>query len=84
MIEDELKPNFKVVDSVISDTLVKSFIKYEYNPKKAKSPLNNIIVYDLETSNKIRAVPYCSCIYKLNESFSKYHRDKLEQEYQNV
>ena len=34
VIEDELKPNFKVVDKVISDKHVKSFIKYEYNPKK--------------------------------------------------
>ena len=46
VIENELKPNFKVVDSVISDKHVKGFIKYEYNPKKVKSPLTNIVVYD--------------------------------------
>ena len=34
VIEKELKPNFKLVDNVISDKHVKSFIKYEYNPKK--------------------------------------------------
>ena len=61
----ELKDNFKVVDNVISDKHVKSFIKYDYKPKKRKSPLTNIVVYDLETFNKDRAVPYCSCIYKL-------------------
>ena len=33
VIENELKPNFKVVDNVVSDKHVKSFIKYEYNPK---------------------------------------------------
>ena len=38
----ELKDNFKVVDNVISDKHVKSFIKYEYNPEKIKSPLTNI------------------------------------------
>ena len=38
VIENELKPNFKVVDNVISDKHVKSFIKYEYNPKEVKSP----------------------------------------------
>ena len=43
--------------------------------KKVKSPLTNIVVYDLETFNKIRAVPYCSCIYKLNKISGKYHRD---------
>ena len=46
LIENELKPNFKVVDNVASDKHVKSFIKYEYNPKKFKSPLTNIVVYD--------------------------------------
>ena len=78
----ELKDNFKVVDNVISDKHVKGFIKYEYNPKKVKSPLTNIVVYDLETFNKIRAVPYCSCIYKLSKISGKYHRDISEQEYQ--
>ena len=82
VIEDELKPNFKVVDNVISDKHVKSFIKYEYSPKNVESPLTNIVVYDLETFNKIRAVPYCSCIYKLSKISGKYHRDISEQEYQ--
>ena len=45
----ELKPNFKVVDNVISDKHVESFIKYEYKPKKVQFPLTNIIVYDLDT-----------------------------------
>ena len=78
----ELKDNFKVVDNVISNKHVKSFIKYEYNPKKVKSPLTNIVVYDLENFNNIRAVPYCSCIYKLIKISGKYHRDISEQEYQ--
>ena len=60
----EIKDNFKVVDNVVSDKQGKSFIKYEYKPKKVKDPLTNIVVYDLETFNKIRAVPYCSCINK--------------------
>ena len=82
LIEDELKPKFKVGDNVIYDKHVKSFIKYEYNPKKVKSPLTNKVVYDLETFNKIRAVPYSSCIYKLSKISGKYHRDISEQEYQ--
>ena len=49
---------------------------------KVKSPLTNIVVYDLETFNKNRAVPYCSCIYKLSKLSGKYHRDISEQEYQ--
>ena len=39
-------------------------------------------MYDLETSNKIRVVPYCSCIYKLSKISGKYHRDISEKEYQ--
>ena len=36
-------------------------MRYEYKPKKLQSPLTNIVVYDLGTSNKIPVVPYCSC-----------------------
>ena len=43
----EINDNFKVVDNVISDKHVKSFIKYEYNPKKVKFSLTNIVLYDL-------------------------------------
>ena len=39
-------------------------------------------MYDLGTFNKIRAVPYCSCIYKLSKISGKFHRDISEQEYQ--
>ena len=35
VIEDELKPNFKVVDKDISDKDVKSSIKYDYKPKRS-------------------------------------------------
>ena len=49
---------------------------------KFQSPSTNMVVYDLETFNKIRAVPYCSCVYTLNKSSCKYHREISEQEYQ--
>ena len=78
VIENELKPNFKVVDNVISDKHVKSFIKYEYKPKKVQSPLTKIIVYDLETFNKVRTVSYCSCINKLGEISGKNHGNNSE------
>ena len=80
--KNELKPNFRVVDNVISDKHVKCFVKNEYNPKKVKSPLTKIVVYDLETFSKIRVVPYCNCIYKLSKISGKYQRDISEQEYQ--
>ena len=78
----ELRDNFKVLDNVISDKHVKSFIKYDYNHKKVKSPLTHIVVYDSETLNKIRAVPYCSCIYTLSKISGKYYRGISEQEFQ--
>ena len=49
--------------------------------KKVKSPLTNIVVYDLETFNKNKTVPYCGSIYKLSKISGKYHRDISEQEY---
>ena len=60
VIEVELKPNFKVVDKVISDKHVESYFIFEYKPQKVQSPLTYIIVYDLETFDKERAVPYAS------------------------
>ena len=57
VIKDELKPIFKVVDNVISDKHVTSFIKYDSKSKKVQSPPTKIVIYDLETFNKTR-VPY--------------------------
>ena len=50
-IKEELKPNVKVVDIVISDKDVKSFVEFEYNRKKVQFQLTNMIVYDLELFN---------------------------------
>ena len=60
----------------------KVFLNMNTNRKKIQSPLTYIVVYDLETFNKIRVVPYRSCIYKLGKSSGEYNRDKSEQEFQ--
>ena len=73
---------FKVIDIVISDKHVKSFDKNEYGPKKVQSQLTNYIVFDLETYNKCRAFPYCSCTYKLSNFSGRYNLDITEKEYQ--
>ena len=78
----ELKDNFKVVDNVISDKHVKSYIKYEYKPKKVQSQLTNMIVYDIETFSTIKCVPYANCIYRLSKISGKYYRDISDKEYQ--
>ena len=77
---EELKLNIKVLNNVISDEHVQSFVKHEYIPKKVQSSLTNMIIYDLETYNKDRAVPYCSCKYKLSKISGKYLRDITETE----
>ena len=59
---EELKYNFKVVDSGIFDKHVKNFVKSEHKPEKMQSRLTNNIVYRLETFNKDRAIPYCGGI----------------------
>ena len=71
----ELKDNFRVVDNVISDKHVKSFIKYEYKPKKVQSQLTNVVVYDIETFSTIKCIPYANCIYRLSKISGKYYRD---------
>ena len=78
----ELKDNFRVVDNVISDKHVESFIKYEYKPKKVQSQLTNMVVYDIETFSTIKCIPYANCIYRLSKISGKYYRDISEKEYQ--
>ena len=82
-IEDELEPNFKVVDNDISDKHDESFIKFEYRPKKVQSQLTNLIVYDIENFNTDRVVPYAVCLYRLSKISGKYNRDITEQGYEN-
>ena len=78
----ELKGNFKVVDNVISDKHVKTYIKYEYKPKKVQSQLTNMIVYDIETFSTIKCVPCANCIHRLSKISCKYYRDISEKECQ--
>ena len=58
----DLQVNFEVVDNVISDKNVERLIKYEYKPEKFEPHLTNMIVYDLETFNSIKCVPYSNSI----------------------
>ena len=62
----ELKQNSRIVDNVLYDKHVKSYVKHEYKPIKVQSPLTNVVLFDVETFNKSRAVPCSSCINKLD------------------
>ena len=61
---------------------VKVFFKYENKPEKVQSPVPKIVVYDIETFNKILVVPYCSCLYETSKNSGKYNSDVSEQENQ--
>ena len=39
-------------------------------------------MYDRETFNAIKCVPYANCIYKLCKNSGKYNQDILETDYQ--
>ena len=82
VIKDELKQNFEVVDNVISDKHVESFIKYENKHKRVQSQLTNMINYDIEPFNTNKCVPYSNCIYKLSRVSGKNYRHITEQEYE--
>ena len=41
-----------------------------------------MIVYDIETFNTIKCVPYANCIYRLSKISGKYYRDISVKEYQ--
>ena len=76
----ELKRNFKVVDTVISDKNDENFIKNDHKLKKVLSPLSNMVNYDVETFNTIKGVPYANCKYKLSKISGRYHWDIIEKE----
>ena len=78
----ELKENFRVVDNVISDKHVKSYIKYKKKPKKVQSQLTNMVVHDIETFNTIKYAPYATCMYRLSKLSGKFYRDISEKECQ--
>ena len=79
---EKLKPNFKIVDTYISDKHVKSFVKCEYKPKKVQTPLIIMLHYDLETCNTDRAVPYCSFMFQMTKINGEYNRDMTEKVYE--
>ena len=41
-----------------------------------------MVVYDKDTFNTIKCVPYSNCIYRLSKISGKYNRDISEKEYQ--
>ena len=65
----------------MSDKHVKSYFEYEYKPKDVQSQLTNMNVYDIDTFNNIKCVPYANCIYRLSKISGKYHRDISVKEY---
>ena len=77
-----LKPNAKVIDNVTSDKHVKSFIKNDYRTKKVESPINNIVVYDLEAFKKFELFLIGVVFIKLIKISGKNHQDKSKKEYQ--
>ena len=46
---EEVETTFKIFDNDLSAKIVRSFAKYELNPRKVQSQLTNNFVYDLET-----------------------------------
>ena len=60
---------------------MKSFIKYQYKLKKVQPQLTNMTVFDIETFNTDRAVPYAIGIYRLSKISGKYNRDGTQREY---
>ena len=41
-------------------------------PKKVQSQINNVCVYDIETYNKERAIPYAIGFYPVSKIVSKW------------
>ena len=62
--------------------MLKVILKMTTIRKKVMSSLNTMVVYDIETFNTDRTVPYANCIYRLKKLSGKYNRDISEKVYQ--
>ena len=60
-----MKLNFRVVDVVVSDEHVRSFIKYDFKTKKVKSQSSNVITDYLGTFSTDKCVLYSVGLYNL-------------------
>ena len=69
-----------MVDNYITEENVKSYFKYEFIANKIDSHLSNFIVYDLETHNTDRAIPYNMTFYRLSKIAGRYERDPTQDE----
>ena len=78
----ELEDNFQIVDIYITEENVESHFEYIYQPKKIQSHLTNFIVYDLETHNTDRAIPYVFCFHRISKLAGRYNRDLTHDEIQ--
>ena len=55
---EELEGNLKMVDKNITVEIVDSYFEYKYIPEKTESHLINFILYDIETDNGNKPIPY--------------------------
>ena len=77
---EELELNFKYVNNKVTDDNVTKFKEYKFNPNKVDSQLNNVLVYDIETYNKERAIPYAIGFYPVSKIVGKWNRDLTQTE----
>ena len=77
---EEVELNFKYINNKVTDANVNKFKEYKFDPKKIDSQLNNVLVYDIETYNKERAISYAIGFYPVNKIVSKWNRDLTETE----
>ena len=77
----EVETNFKYINNTVTDSNVKNHKEYKFNPKKVEYQTNNICVYDIETFNRDRAVPYAIGYFPVSKmGISKYNRDLTKEE----
>ena len=77
---EELQVNFKLVNNFVNCYFVNKYVEYNFKPNTIESQLNNVCVYDIETYNKDRAVPYAIGFYPVSQLASKWNRDLTQDE----
>ena len=77
----EVEANFKFVNTEVTQLNSQNFKEYKFDPKKIDSQVTNVCVYDIETFNRDRAVPYAIGYFLVSKmASSKYNKDLTEKE----
>ena len=77
----EVETNSKFINSEVNELNSQNFKEYKFDPRKVANQVTNVCLYDIETFNRDRAIPYAIGYFPISKmGISKYNRDLTKEE----